>query len=127
MKERDKIYSGYSTLSEISELIDNNTKNVKSLDVSIKWRIKDGVVIATMQQGDKVVFNKAFTHGYMHLRLAQMHYEFSLVLSRMINIRQQEDYIKQTELGGQAYDAIDEDPEQRFKNMNRGTYRPQGN
>lgn len=124
MKERDKIYLGYSTLREVNDLIGNNTKNAANLNVTIKWRITNGAVIATMSQGNKVLFNKAFTYGYMHARLAQMHYEFSLVLGNMIHLRQQEDYVNRAALGGQVYDVVDEDPEQRFKNRNHSNYRP---
>jgi len=126
MKERDRIYMGYSTLREITELIDRNTKTATELNITIKWRVKDGVVIATMAQGDTLIFNKAFTHGYVHARLAQMHFEFSLILARKLDIRQQENYIKkmqeEADLGGQAYDVVDEDPEQRFKDMHGGVY-----
>ena len=112
MTLRDKIQYGYITFKEFSTLIDENVKNAAELGLRIWWQISSKGIIGRMSDNGTIIFEKSYTGEHLHIMLAKMHFSWSLILQKRIELKRQEEYrqrmIEKEALGGQNHEVIDD-------------------
>ncbi|RZJ34724.1 MAG: hypothetical protein EOO51_08330 [Flavobacterium sp.] len=80
MNLQDQIDFGSLTLSTLTKLITSNEDLCKKLNVKMTWKFAGKKVLATVSDGDKIIFNRYFSKPYTHLNLAQMHLDWNYFL-----------------------------------------------
>jgi len=111
MNLKDKIIYGYLTFNELATLIESNIRAAAVLNIRIWYDVNKQGIYAHMSENKTLLFNKQYSKDFMHVMLAKMHYDWSLVLQKRIDLKNQEEYrlkmLALEELGGQNQEYID--------------------
>jgi len=118
MNLHDKILYGFCTQKEISDLINTNIANAKTLQIRMWWEFDKKTIVARMTEGGKLIYENKYQDEHIHVIMAKMHYNWSLVLDKKINARRHEEHrkvmIERWRMGGQDFDVTDEPEDTRL-------------
>ena len=111
MNLKDKIIYGYLTFNELATLIEANIRAAAVLNIRIWYDVNKKGIYAHMSENKTLLFDKQYSKDFMHVMLAKMHYDWSLVLQKRIDLKNQEEHrlkmLALEELGGQNQEFID--------------------
>lgn len=83
MNFEDQIAYGHFSLAQLSQLIDENTAQAKTLNVKLTWGFTQGKIYGRVLDETNKIFEKYYHGKHTHMHIAQMHLHFSQFLSRL--------------------------------------------
>lgn len=118
MTLKDKIYYNFLTLKEFNDLAQSNIEKSNELSIDTFHEFKDNKLVGRLILLDKLLYEKEFSGEHLQIMLAKMYYNWSLILDKHLKVKQDEEYRLKMEnqeaLGGQNYDTIDEQEDDRL-------------
>ena len=117
MNLKDKIYYKYLNLNEFSELVDSNYLKANELGIDTFQKVSEDTLLGRLSLEGKLLYEKEFKNEHLHIMLAKMHFNWSLILDKHLKIKRDEEHrlkmIEREALGGQNYDIVDEPEDTR--------------